>query len=268
MNNGMKILYSAVAVALCAASASSSALELDQIKQAGEIRIAINEGLPMFSFLGADLQPDGSDIAAAKLLAKDLGVKLKLVSVSTAARIPTIQTGKADITVAALSITPERSKVVDFSVPYSMIEITVAAPKDVKITGYKDLKGVTIGLTRATVNDADISKNAPDANIRRYEDDATLVTAAVSHQVKAVSSNPAIMGEINKKLTQTPYETKFVQREFELGIALPKNNPKLKAWLDQWVRTNLKNGKLNDIYKQYHEGRGLSENVLKGGNAG
>ncbi|TAN27440.1 MAG: transporter substrate-binding domain-containing protein [Castellaniella sp.] len=261
----MKILYSAVAVALCAASASSSALELDQIKQAGEIRIAINEGLPTYSFLGADLKPDGSDIAAAKLLAKDLGVKLKLVSVSTAARIPTIQTGKADITVAALSITPERSKVVDFSIPYSMIEITVAAPKEVKITGYKDLKGVTIGLTRATTNDADISKNAPDANIRRYEDDATLVTAAVSHQVKVVSSNPAIMGEINKKLTKDPFETKFVEREFELGVALPKNNPKLKAWLDQWVRTNLKNGKLNDIYKQYHDGRGLSENILKGG---
>ena len=33
MNNGMKILYSAVALALCAASASSSALELDQIKR-------------------------------------------------------------------------------------------------------------------------------------------------------------------------------------------------------------------------------------------
>ncbi|CAM5216706.1 hypothetical protein CDEF62S_04076 [Castellaniella defragrans] len=65
----------------------SSARELDQIKQSGEIRIAINEGLPMFSFLGPDLQPEGSDIAAAKLLAKDLGVKLKLVSVSTAARI-------------------------------------------------------------------------------------------------------------------------------------------------------------------------------------
>ncbi|CAM5221222.1 Polar amino acid transport system substrate-binding protein OS=Castellaniella defragrans OX=75697 GN=HNR28_001510 PE=4 SV=1 [Castellaniella defragrans] len=264
-NHGAKVLYSAVALALCVVATSSSARELDQIKQSGEIRIAINEGLPMFSFLGPDLQPEGSDIAAAKLLAKDLGVKLKLVSVSTAARIPTIQTGKADITVAALSITPERAKVVDFSVPYSMIEITVAAPKDVKITGYKDLKGLTIGLTRATVNDADISKNAPDANIRRYEDDATLVTAAVSHQVKAVSSNPAIMGEINKKLTKNPYETKFVEREFELGVAIPKDNPKLKAWIDQWVRSNLKNGELNAIYKKYHEGRGLSENVLKGG---
>jgi polar amino acid transport system substrate-binding protein len=265
MKHVKKTLCAALTLGLSVVTAQSSALGLDQIKQAGEIRIAINEGLPMFSYLGPDLQPEGSDIAAAKLLAQDLGVKLKLVSVSTAARIPTIQTGKADVTVAALSITPERSKVVDFSLPYSMIEITVAAPKDVKITNYKDLKGLAIGLTRATVNDADITKNAPDANIRRYEDDATLVTAAVSHQVKAVSSNPAIMGEINKKLTQNPYETKFVEKAFLLGVALPKNHPKLKAWLDEWVRTNLKNGKLDAIYKKYHDGRGLSEEVLKAG---
>ena len=266
MNNSRaKILSAAAALALCVVATSSSARDLDEIKQSGEIRIAINEGLPMFSYLGADMQPEGSDIAAAKLIAEDLGVKLKMVSVSTAARIPTIQTGKADITVAALSITPERQQVVDFSIPYSMIEITVAGPKDVKITGYQDLKGMALGVTRATVNDADISKNAPDANIRRYEDDATLVTAAVSHQVKAVSSNPAVMGEINKKLTDNPYETKFVQREFELGVAIPKDNPKLKAWLDEWARNNLKNGKLDAIYKQYHEGRGLSENVLKAG---
>lgn len=265
MNPAAKILSAALALGLCVAVAPSSAGELDQIKQAGEIRVAINEGLPQYSFLGPDLQPEGSDIAAAKLLAQDLGVKLKMVSVSTAARIPTIQTGKADVTIAALSITPERSKVVDFSIPYSMIEITVSGPKEVKVKDYKDLKGVKVGVTRATVNDASISKNAPDANIRRYEDDATLVTAAVSHQVQVISSNPAIMSEINKKLTKDPYETKFVQQAFLLGVAIPKDHPKLKAWLNEWVRTNLKNGKLDAIYKKYHDGRGLNAAVLKGG---
>lgn len=258
------ILTAVVSLGLCAAAFSASALELDQIKQAGEIRIAINEGLPLYSYLNAQMQPEGSDIAAAKLLAEDLGVKLKFVAVSTAARVPTLQTGKADLTVAALSITPERAKVVNFSIPYSMIEITVSGPKELKVADYKDLKGVTIGVTRATVNDADISKKAPDANIRRYEDDATLVTAAISHQVQGVSSNPAIMGEINKKLTKDPYETKFVQQAFMLGVAMPKDTPKLRAWVNEWVRTNLKNGKLNDIYKKYHDGTSLNAAVMKG----
>ena len=38
---------------------------------------------------------------------------------------------------------------------------------------------------------------------------------------------------------------------FYLAVGLRKNEPKLKAWVDEWVRTNLKNGKFNEIYKQY-----------------
>ncbi|KAA0888651.1 transporter substrate-binding domain-containing protein [Pusillimonas sp. ANT_WB101] len=247
-------------VALCGAAQADS---LDKIKEAGTIRVAVAMGVPMFSYANAKMEPEGSDIATAQQLAKDLGVKLELVQITNAARVPTIQTGKADIAIANLSITPERAKVIDFSIPYASLQTIVAAPKDLKIKDYADLKGVTIGVTRATVNDADISKNASDANIRRYEDDATLVTAAVTGQVQAISSQWPNVAEANKKLKAKPYETKFVQHEFMLGIALPQNNPELKAWLNQWIKTNLENGNLNTIYKQYH-GNDLSPAVIKG----
>lgn len=252
------------AASLCAFGMTAHAGDLDQIKKDGVIRVAIAMGVPMFSYANAQMQPEGSDVSTAEMLAKDLGVKLELVPITNAARIPTIQTGKADIAVANLSITAERSKVIDFSVPYASLQIIVAAPKELKIADYKDLKGVKIGVTRATVNDTDITKNAPDANIRRFEDDATLVTAAASKQVQAISSQWPNVAEVNKKLKNDPYETKFVQHEFMLGIAMPKQTPKLKAWLDEWVRKNLKNGNLNAAYKKYH-GNDLSPSVLANG---
>ncbi len=49
-----------------------------------------------------------------------------------------------------------------------------------------------------------------------------------------------------------------------LGIAMPKQTPQLKEWVDGWVRTNLKNGRLNDAYKKYH-GNDLSPKVLANG---
>jgi polar amino acid transport system substrate-binding protein len=248
-------------VALTALCAAGYASGLDQIKQSGTLRVAIAMGVPMFSYANAQMQPEGSDVATAELLAKDLGVKLQLVQITNAARVPTIQTNKADIAVANLSITPERAKVIDFSVPYASLQTIVAAPKALKIKDYADLKGVRIGVTRATVNDADITKNASFANIRRYEDDATLVTAAVSGQVQAVSSQWPNVAEINKKLKKTPYETKFVEHEFMLGVAMQKDTPKLKAWINEWIKTNLKNGKINAIYKKYH-GSDLSPAVL------
>lgn len=243
---------------VCAASHADS---LDTIKQNGTIRIAVAMGVPMFSYANANMEPEGSDVDTAKLLAQDLGVKLDLIQITNAARVPSIQTGKADLTVSSLSITPERARVVDFTVPYASLQTIVAAPKDLQIKDYADLKGIRLGVTRATVNDADVTKNAKDANIRRFEDDATLVTAGVSGQVQAVSSQWPIVAEINKKQTKAPFEIKFVQSEFMLGIAMPKNNPELKAWLDKWILENLKNGKLNAIYKKYH-GNDLSEKVV------
>ncbi|WP_193090340.1 transporter substrate-binding domain-containing protein, partial [Advenella sp. FME57] len=115
---------------VCAASHADA---LDTIKKNGTIRVAVAMGVPMFSYANANMEPEGSDVDTAKLLAQDLGVKLDLVQITNAARVPSIQTGKADLTVSSLSITPERAKVVDFTVPYASLQTIVAAPKDVQI---------------------------------------------------------------------------------------------------------------------------------------
>ncbi|WP_459610242.1 transporter substrate-binding domain-containing protein, partial [Enterobacter asburiae] len=43
---------------------------------------------------------------------------LELVATNPANRIPLLQSGKADLIVADITITPERAQVIDFSVPY------------------------------------------------------------------------------------------------------------------------------------------------------
>ena len=146
--------------ALMLAGITQAALadQLDDIKKAGTIRVAIAIGTPLFSYTDANMQPTGSDVDTATELAKDLGVKLEIVPITTAARIPTLQAQRADVVISALSITEERAKVVDFSVPYSAITILVSAPKDMKIANYADLAGKRVGLTRATTNDTITTK--------------------------------------------------------------------------------------------------------------
>ncbi|VVE65150.1 amino acid ABC transporter [Pandoraea pnomenusa] len=251
------------AVLLGAMAHAALADQLDDIRKAGKIRVAIAMGTPLYSFADANLQPAGSDVDTAKLLAQDLGVKLDIVSVTNAARVPTLQANRADIVVADLSITPERAQVIDFSIPYAVISIIVGGPKNIVIKGYDDLNGKRIGLTRATVNDTLTTQNAKGAQIVRYEDDATLITSMVTGQVDIFSSTPSNLGEMQKRAPEKQLELKFAQKEFDLGIALTKNQPALKAWINNWVKTNLKNGKLNAIYKKYH-GRDLPESVIKG----
>jgi polar amino acid transport system substrate-binding protein len=253
----------AIAAALLAfGSHAALADQLDDIKKSGKVRVAIAIGTPLFSFADANLQPTGSDVDTATELAKDLGVKLEIVPITTAARIPTLQAQRADLVISSLSITEERAKVVDFSIPYSAITIMVAAPKDMKITGYGDLAGKRVGLTRATTNDTLTTKEAKGAEIMRYEDDATLITSAVTGQVDIFSSTPSNLGEVNKRAPGKNYEMKFSQLDSGLGITMNKGEPKLKEWINGWVNTNIKSGKLNTIYKKYH-GRDLPADVVK-----
>ena len=44
-----------------------------------------------------------------------------------------------------------------------------------------------------------------------------------------------------------------------------KNEPELLAWVNGWVKTNLKNGTLNQIYKKYLKDD-LPAEILAGGN--
>ncbi|CAN5386796.1 transporter substrate-binding domain-containing protein [soil metagenome] len=250
----------AAAALLVFASHAALADQLDDIKKAGVIKIAIAMGTPLFSFADANMQPAGSDVETAQALAKDLGVKMEIVPVTNSARVPTIQAGKADILVADLSITPERQKVIEFSKPYAVITLIVAGPKNVSIKGYEDLAGKRIGLTRATVNDTLTTQLGKGAEIVRYEDDATLITSVVTGQVDLFSSTPSNLGEIAKRAPEKNMERKFDQKDFLLGIAFQKEQPKLTEWVNAWVAANLKNGKLNAIYKKYH-GRDLPADV-------
>jgi polar amino acid transport system substrate-binding protein len=252
----------AAALLLAGGAHAAMADELADIKKAGKIRIAIAMGTPLFSYVDENLKPTGSDVDTAALLAKDLGVKLEIVQVTNAARVPTLQAKRADLVVADLSITPERAKVIDFSVPYAVISLIVGAPKDIKITGYQDLAGKRIGLTRATVNDTITTQLAKGADIQRYEDDATLITSMVTGQVDVFSSTPSNLAEMIKRAPQRNLEMKFEQKDFDLGIALQQNQPALKDWVNRWVRENLQNGKLNAIYKKYH-GRDLPARITQ-----
>ncbi|SCX41527.1 transporter substrate-binding domain-containing protein [Variovorax sp. EL159] len=263
MKLGTTFTRTCIALALVAGVAQAAmADQLDDIKKAGKVRVAIAMGTPLFSFADANLQPTGSDVDTATQLAKDLGVKLEIVSITNAARVPTLQAQRADLVIADLSITPEREKVVDFSVPYAVISIIVGGPKSIKVTDYADLNGKRIGLTRATVNDTLTTQQAKGAEIVRYEDDATLITSMVTGQIDLFSSTPSNLSEMVKQAPAKNLELKFAQKDFDLGIALNKEQPKLKEWVNNWVVTNQKNGKLNAIYKKYH-GRDLPERITK-----
>ena len=247
----VRSLVAAAALLTLGAGAAHADL-LKDIREAKKIRIALDTGSPPYGFVDGAMKPVGSDVETAQLLASDLGVALEMVQTTSPNRIPFLQTGKADIVVASLSVTPDREKVIDFSVPYSQILAVVAGPKAAQVKGFDDLKGKRVATTRGSNNDKVVTAGAKDAQIVRFDDDATLVTAAVSGQADFIATSPAIVNTVRAKVPQKDLEQKFVMSTVPLGIGLRKNEPELKAWINDWIAKNTENGKLTAIYKKYH----------------
>jgi len=237
---------------LSAIPAMAAADTLDDIKSRGTLRAAIDLGSPPFGMTDANMQPTGSEVESAHLLADHLGVGLEIVEVTSPNRIPFLLTGKADVVIASLSITDERKEVIDFADPHGVIQIIVAAPHDAEIDSLDDLKGQAVATTRGTSNDKEATTQLPDSNIVRYDDDATLVTALVSGQNEIMVSAPQIMNAVNERRQDDPLEAKIVLKVNPYAVGLRKGDDALKAAVNEWVHVDLKDGKLNEIYKKYN----------------
>jgi len=114
------VLCAAVASSfLTLAGASHAQAALDNIQKTNLIKIAIPTDFPPYGFVGIDLKPQGLDIDMANYIAAKMGVKIELVPVTSANRIPYLQTKKADLVISTLGKNAEREKVIDFTSAYS-----------------------------------------------------------------------------------------------------------------------------------------------------
>ncbi len=259
-----RFVIAALAVtALMGVTHAANADALDDIRKSGKIRVAIDLGVPPYGMTDAQMQPTGLDVEAAKLLAKDWGLQFEHVPTTGASRIPSLQTGKADLVISSLSYTPERAKVIDFSKGYAVLRTVIAAPKSVNVKSLADLDGKTVGTVRGTTHDTQLTKEGPKGmKLVRYEDDATEAQAFLSGQVDIFSTAEMIVPQLDKKNPARQVELKFVLDNFKLAIGVKKDEKRLLEEVDKWVLANIKNGKLNELNKKYF-GSDLPELIVK-----
>jgi len=262
----MKTTFTALAVACAAllgASHVANADVLDDIKKAGKIRIAIDLGVPPYGMTDAQMKPTGLDVEAAELLAKDWGLQFEHVPTTGASRIPSLQTGKADLVISSLSYTAERAKAIDFSLGYAVLRTVIAAPKSVALKKLSDLDGKTVGTVRGTTHDTQLTKEGPKGmKLVRYEDDATEAQAFLSGQVDIFSTAEMIVPQLDKKNPARQVEIKFVLDNFKLCIGIKKDEKRLVEEVNKWVLANIQNGKLTALNKKYF-GSDLPELITK-----
>ena len=231
----------------------ASADELDDIISRGTIRVAIDMATPPWGFMNETNEPDGFDVAAARLLASDLGVELEIVPTTAANRIPYLTSGRADLTMSSLAINAERAKAIAFSSPYSIIRAVVVARHDVQIESPADLSGKRISVPRGNTNETDIvAISPPDAEIIRFDDEAGAMNALASGQVDAWAVGESLSKPLIERFPERQYESKLVLRTNYIGIGMRRDQPALLQWVNSWVHFHLHNdGQIKSFYQQY-----------------
>ena len=251
-----RMLYAtAAALLVVALAAPARADQLDDIMRSGTIRISTDVAIPPAGMMDSTMQPTGSDVETARLLAHDWNLKLEIVPTTGATRIPNVLSGKADIIISTLSVTPERARVIDFSRAYTVLQSVVGGGPAVKVTDVAGLKGMTVAVTRGTTHDTKLTglAAANGFTVQRYDDDATLVTAGATGQSALSGTSVALIDAVQQKNPATGFAPKFVLDSFDIAVGVKKGEPRLVARLNEWILVNLQNGKLNAIYKQFYK---------------
>jgi polar amino acid transport system substrate-binding protein len=150
-----------------------------------KITIAIPTDFPPYGFVGTDLKPQGLDIDMATLHRRQAGRAVELVPVTSANRIPYLQTKKADLVISTLGKNPEREKVIDFTAAYSPFFQACSRPRrGDEVAGRPGRQDRLRHARRHRGHGADQDR-AASADIKRFEDNNATVSAFVSGQVQA-----------------------------------------------------------------------------------
>jgi polar amino acid transport system substrate-binding protein len=252
MNRSRRWIALAAFVAASLPLAAQAQATLDEVMAKKLIRIAIPTDFPPYGFVSTDLKPQGLDIDMANLIGAKLSVPVELVPVTSANRIPYLQTKKADLVISTLGKNAEREKVIDFSAAYSPFFQAVFAAKSISVKSAADLAGKTVGVTRGAIEDLELTKIAPPtADVKRFEDNNATVSAFVSGQVQVIATGASVAGNMMARNAAMDTEYKFVLKDSPNFIGVNKGEDKLRLKVNEIIAAAKAAGDLDKMAQKW-----------------
>ncbi len=146
---------------------SLNAASLEEIQERGKLIIGVKDNLRPLGFRDANGNLEGLEIDIAKRLAEELlgnPDAVVLQPVTNRDRMNVVLEGKVDITIARVTITDSRARLVDFSIPY-YLDGTGLITKDKSITQLRDLATKTIAVLNGSSTIAIVRYALPEAKL-------------------------------------------------------------------------------------------------------
>jgi len=260
----LKDAFCAVVVALAlscmsvqdvAAQAADSESAVAAAKKRGRLIVGVKYDFPPFGFVDEKRQVVGFEVDIARELAANLLGKpdaVELVEVSGPNRIPFLVTGKVDLVIATLSITPERAKTISFSEPFYTGGYTIMVAKDRSdIKGLSDLSGKRVVMTRGSTAEPLLNKlNPPPQQLLKMEQISELYSVMQTGRADAGVQDIALL----QPFVSSHPEYKLVGgllNEEPWGVGIRKDDRETVKWVNDALEQMRKAGKFDALRKKW-----------------
>lgn len=183
----------------------------------------------------------GIDVEICRAIAEKLGRSFKAETVDFDSVIPAVISGKADIAAAGITITEDRKKNVDFSIPYVKTGIVVIYKKSNPFVGVDQLRGKKIGVQSGTTSETFVLEQLgqePERTRSPAEAVAGLKSGRCDFVIADIDpAKNCVKGEAELALSD------FITSE-EYAVAIRRGQPELLAKINETITELKANGKL------------------------
>lgn len=195
----------------------------------------------------------GFDMDLIRAVAEKMGRKAEISNLGFDGLIPALNAGNIDVVIAGMTITPEREKQVNFSLPYYKSGLKVMVRKDEKnIKGIEDLVGKRIAVQIGTTG-AMAAENVKDAKVTSFNANTEAALELKNGGVDAVIQDLPVAGFFLKNGGGDAY-AKLVGKTLSAenyGIAVKKGNDKLTKEIGDAMNELVKSGEYKKIYVKW-----------------
>ncbi len=214
------------------------------------LTMATNAEFPPYEYKEGD-KVVGIDAEVAQAIADKLGMKLEIVDTKFDAIIPGVQSGKYDMGMAGMTVTPEREQSVAFSDSYATGIQSIIVKQGSAIKSVDDLSEKTkIGVQLGTTGDIYAKDDFGDEAVQEYDKGADAVQALLAGKIDCViiDNEPAksfVAANEGLEILKTSYA------EEDYAICFKKDNTELQTKVNDALKELIADGTLQKIVNKY-----------------
>ncbi len=252
------ILFFSLSIFLLGINRTATAAQGDQLEtilKRGTIKVGFDTFKP-WAMKDKNGKYIGFEIEVAQKLAKDMGVKIEFVPTKWSGIIPALLTGKFDIIIGGMTITPQRNLKVNFSEPYEFAGMSIVANKK-NAGGRTQLKDfdtpeTTIAVRLGTTA-ADAAKNfLPNAKKLYFDEESQTIQELLNNRVHALVASaplPVTLAKEYGNQLYLPLKEDFTKEP--VSFAVRKGEHDFLNWLNNWIRVSMSQGWLQNRYNYW-----------------